>query len=202
VELNPWWDVADPEPAYLGKYFNMASLAPSGSSASDLDLVNAAKYWPSPAVVHCPDDQDQALRSVSGDQNGNWYGAASVGYIGTNGRTSYWYPLSLWASPQFIQQASSGRVPGITPSGVKITLARHSSKKIAIMEFHAFHEKVEAFPAYAILDYGKYPNYVAGFCDFHCELINVRDMMDPDPDYTGRTTNGVPGWGILGQDVY
>jgi len=202
VELNPWWDVKDPEPAYLGKYLVMPSLPPSGTSAANLDTVNAHIYWPSPAIVHCPDDQDQALVSVLGDQSGNWYGATSVGYLGASGRTSYWYPLSLWASPQFIQLYTSGRISGIIPSGVKLAMARHSSKKIAIMEFHAFHEKVEAFPAYAIIQYGKYPNYVAGFCDFHCELINTKDLMDTDPDYTGRQTHGVPGWGIQGQDVY
>jgi prepilin-type N-terminal cleavage/methylation domain-containing protein len=202
VELNPWWDVKDPEPPYLGKYFNMASLAPSGTVSGNIDPVNAARYWPSPAVAHCPDDQDQALASVLGDQVGNWYGADSVGYLGTNGRTSYWYPLSLMGSPQEIQIISSGRSGAFTPSGVKLALARHSSKKIAIMEFHAFHENVEAYPAYAVKNYGKYPNYVAGFCDFHCELINTKDLMDTDLDYTGRFYNGVPGWGIQGQDVY
>jgi prepilin-type N-terminal cleavage/methylation domain-containing protein len=208
VELNPWWDAVHPEPVYLGKYFNMASLAPSGNNTGGIDAVNANIAWPSPAVAHCPDDQDQTLVSFIGDQTGNWYGADSVGYIGQHGRTSYWYPASLFASPQEIQFISTGRSSGLVQSGVKLAMSRHSSKKIAIMEFHAFHENVEAFPAYAVKNYGKYPNYVAGFCDFHCELINVKDMMDPDPDYTGRdgqsdiTKEGVPDWGILGQDVY
>jgi prepilin-type N-terminal cleavage/methylation domain-containing protein len=210
VELNPWWAedssgnplsitgyVGRPTvPGFLGKYFNMASLSPAN--------VNA--YAASPSVVHCPDDQDQALVSVAGDQNGNWYGALYIGYGGTGGRTSYWYPRSLFCSPQAIQKAvGTPTKPGnglAACSGVKLVLAKHSAKKIAIMEIHAFHENVEAIPANAISTYGKYPNYVAGFCDFHVELINVKDMMDPDPDWTGRQYLGVPGWGIQGQDVY
>jgi hypothetical protein len=171
---------------------------------SSLNPPNKNHFYASPAIVHCPDDQDQALFSVEGDQNGNWYGALYIGYGGTNGRTSYWYPRSLFCSPQDIQIAAAPKSNGSAakPSFVKLVWARHSAKKIAIMELHAFHENVEAFPAYAIIDYGKYPDYIAGFCDFHVEQINVRDMMDPDPNWTGRTTQGVPGWGIEGQDVY
>jgi prepilin-type N-terminal cleavage/methylation domain-containing protein len=216
VELNPWWAPVPPlyMPPYLGKYLGAPSLPFSGTDSGGIDTVNVYKFWPSPAVAHCPDDQDQALVSVLGDQTGNWYGALSGqvgigGYGGTNGRTSYWYPRSLFESPQAIANAANPRIGG-TPlcSGVKITQAKYSSKKIAILELHAFHENVEAFPAFAILTYGKYPNYVAGFLDFHVELINVRDMMDYDPDWTGRDNQtvyanmGVPGWGILGQDVY
>ncbi|HEX4054275.1 MAG TPA: type II secretion system protein [Tepidisphaeraceae bacterium] len=203
VELNSWWAFdlkgnAGACPAYLGKYFQMATLSPP----------NVNKYWPSPAVVHCPDDQDQALVSVEGDQTGNWYGALSgdppvASYGGTGGRTSYWYPRTLFCSPQAIAAASGPRGNGLaTPSSVKLNAAKYSSKKIAIMEFHAFHEGVECFPAFAFPVYGKYANYVTGFCDFHVELINVRDMMYPDPNWTGAGTNGVPGWGIAGQDVY
>ena len=214
VELNPWWavdsngNIQPPSnvysgqatlPGFLVKYFNMATLSPLSSQ-------NVNRFWPSPAVAHCPDDQDQALVSVAGDQNGNWYGAQFVGYGGTNGRTSYWYPRSLFCSPQAIQiAAGTPKKPGnglAACSGVKLTMAKYSTKKIAIMEIHAFHENVEAIPADAISTYGKYPNYVAGFCDFHVELINVKDMMDTDVDWTGRQTLGVPGWGIQGQDVY
>ena len=70
------------------------------------------------------------------------------------------------------------------------------------MELHDFHDAIECFPAYTFSIYGKYGNYVTGFCDFHVELINVRDMMYPDPNWTGAGSNGVPGWGIQGQDVY
>jgi len=201
VELNPWWAPTPPNymPPYLGKYLGMPSCNPPN--------VNA--YFPSPAIVHCPDDQEQTLASVNGDQTGNWYGALSgqvgVGsYGGTGGRTSYWYPRTLFCSPQAIQIAANPRGGGAPAlcSGVKITQAKHTSKKIAIIELHAFHELVEAFPAFAILTYGKYPNYVAGFLDLHVELVNVRDMMDTDVNWTGRATNGVPGWGIEGQDVY
>ncbi len=203
VELNSWWAVdptgKDVMPHFLGKYFNMATLSPPN--------VNA--FWPSPAVVHCPDDQDQALVSVAGDQNGNWYGALAgdppvPSYGGTNGRTSYWYPRSLFCSPEAIAIASNpkGTHPPATPSSVKLTSAKHSSKKIAIMEIHDFHEAVECFPAFAFPVYGKYANYVTGFCDFHVELVNVRDMMYPDPNWTGAGSKGVPGWGIEGQDVY
>jgi prepilin-type N-terminal cleavage/methylation domain-containing protein len=208
VELNPWWAVdanwvplptspyigqAGP-PNFLGKYLGNASIPKP----------NAATYWPSPAIVHCPDDQDKALVSVQGDQSGNWYGALYEGYGGTGGRTSYWYPRSLFCSPEAIEQAAGPRGGGLPAlcSGVKLSAARHSSKKIAIMEIHSFHENVEAFPAYAVKDYGKHPNYIAGFCDLHVEVINVRDMMYPDPNWTGGGTNGVPGWGIKGQDVY
>ena len=210
VELNSWWAVDSNGnglcPAYLGRYLGMASLNPP----------NVANHYASPGVVHCPDDQDQALFSVEGDQNGNWYGALSgippvPAYGGTGGRTSYWYPRSLFCSPQAIQAAAGPRGNGLaTPSFVKLVAARHSSKKIAIMEIHAFHENVEAFPAGAITVYGKYPDYIAGFCDFHVEQINVRDMMDPDPNWTGRIIDpktgqisaNPPGWGIQGQDVY
>ena len=103
-------------------------------------------------------------------------------------------------TPDSIQLANSGR-GNLVYAANKITSARHSSKKIAIMEFHAFHDKVEAFPQFAILTFGKYPNYVTGFCDFHAEVINVRNMLELDPNWTGRATNGVLGWGIEGQDV-
>ena len=209
VDLNPWWaydnagNLIPPTPyvgnaappGFLGKYFGMSSLYPT----------NVNKYWASPAVVHCPDDQAQALVSLQGDQNGDYRGPLYIGYAsaGGQGRTSYWYPRSLFCSPNALQVASPPFGNGLAKcSGVKITQARHSQKKIAIMEIHAFHENVEAFPAYAVSIYGKYPNYVAGFCDFHVELINVRDMMYQDPNWTGAGTNGVPGWGIQGQDVY
>jgi prepilin-type N-terminal cleavage/methylation domain-containing protein len=210
VEVNPWWA---PEvsggppftsmPCYLGKYLGIPTLAPSGSISGGIDTVNQYKYYPSPSVVHCPDDQDQALTSVPGDQSGNWYGGLYIGYGGTNGRTSYWYPRSLFCTPQAIAAAAGPRGNGLAQSsGVKLVWAKHASKKIAIIEIHAFHENVEAFPEYAVLDYGKYPDYIAGFCDFHVEQINVKDMMDTDVNWTGRATNGVPGWGIEGQDVY
>jgi len=190
VEVNPWYE---PIPPYLAKYLGATSLNPP----------NVNHHYASPAVVHCPDDQDQALFSVAGDQNGNYYGALYIGYGGTNGRTSYWYPRSLFCSPQAIQAAAGPRGNGLaTPSFVKLVSARHSSKKIAIMEIHAFHENVECFPAFSFSVYGKYANYICGFCDFHVELVNVRDMMYPDPNWTGAGTNGVPGWGIQGQDVY
>ena len=203
VELNSWWAVdANGNglcPPYLGKYLGHAPIAKPS--------VNT--YWPSPAIVHCPDDQYQSLVSVAGDQNGNWYGALSGGpgvaaYGGTGGRTSYWYPRSLFCSPQDIQIAAGPKTNGgaATASHTKLVWARHSSKKIAIIEFHAFHENVECFPNFAFQVYGKYPNYVAGFCDSHVELINVRNMMDTDVNWTGRATKGVPGWGIQGQDVY
>ena len=210
VELNPWWAPTPPNnymPQYLGKYLGMASIS----------VPNVNTYWPSPAVAHCPDDQDQALVSIAGDQAGNWYGAYSgqIGYptyLGTNGRTSYWYPRSLFCSPQAIQNAVNPRIGG-TPLclGVKITQAKHASKKIAIIELHAFHEMVEAYPNFAFATFGKNPNYVAGFLDFHVELINVKDMIDTDVNWTGRdglnpntsfSQMGVPGWGIEGQDVY
>ncbi len=69
VELNSWWAIDGSGnalcPSYLGKYVGKATI-PKPS-------VNT--YWPSPAIVHCPDDQYQSLVSVAGDQNGNWYGA-------------------------------------------------------------------------------------------------------------------------------
>jgi prepilin-type N-terminal cleavage/methylation domain-containing protein len=211
VELNPWWavdsnnNILPPSAAYVGKailpgflakYIGMQSLYPP----------NVNVFWPSPAVAHCPDDQDQALVSVAGDQAGNWYGALSGGvgvgaYGGTGGRTSYWYPRSLFCSPSAIQAAVRSGIFAQC-SGVKLAMARHSTKKIAIIELHAFHENVEAFPNFAFSVYGKLPNYVAGFCDLHVELINVQDMMDTDVNWTGRFTKGVPGWGIQGQDVY
>jgi len=202
VELNAWWAVDSNGnsvfPYFLGKYLG----------APTISKPNVNTYFPSPAVAHCPDDQDQALVSINGDQNGNWYGAASGDppippYLGTNGRTSYWYPRSLFCSPSAIQNAAGPRSVGAAvPSSVKLVLARHSSKKIAIMEIHDFHDAIECMPAYTFSVYGKYGNYVAGFCDFHVELINVRDMMYPDPNWTGDGSNGVPGWGIQGQDVY
>jgi prepilin-type N-terminal cleavage/methylation domain-containing protein len=203
VELNCWWAVDAGgnalQPSWLGKYL----------SARAIPKPSRAVSFPSPAVAHCPDDVEQALVSVDGDQNGNWYGALSGqvgvgGFGGTGGRTSYWYPRSLWMAPSAIQSAA-GRNPGLVYSAVKITSARHSSKKIAIMEFHAFHDHVEAFPQFAILTFGKYPNYVAGFCDFHVELVNVRKMIGFDVNFTGvaadPTLNGAFGWGIEGQDV-
>jgi prepilin-type N-terminal cleavage/methylation domain-containing protein len=204
VELNCWWAVdanGDPlQSPWLAKYL----------SARPIAKPNKLTAWPSPAVAHCPDDFEQALVSVDGDENGNWYGALSgqvgVGsYGGTGGRTSYWYPRSLWVTPASIQQTVSGR-GNLVYSGIKITSAKHSSKKIAIMEFHAFHEKIEAFPQFAILTYGKTPNYVAGFCDAHVELVNVKKMVGFDPNWTGEaanaTNNGSLGWGIEGQDIY
>jgi prepilin-type N-terminal cleavage/methylation domain-containing protein len=206
VELNPWWAPAPPSfmPPYLGKYLG----------AHPLSVPNVNTHISSPAVVHCPDDLEQALYSANGDQNGNWYGALSgqvgVGSWGQNngaisngGRTSYWYPRSLFCPPAAIQVAASARGSGIaTCGGVKLVAAKYSSKKIAIMELHAFHQKVEAYPAFAIQTYGKYPNYVMGFCDFHVEVVNVRQMIDTDPNWTGRASNGSPGWGINGQDIY
>ena len=106
VELNSWWAVdANGNglcPPYLGKYLGHAPIAKP----------NVNVYWPSPGVAHCPDDHEQALVSVAGDQNGNWYGALSGGpgvgaYGGTGGRTSYWYPRSLFCSPQAIQIAAN-----------------------------------------------------------------------------------------------
>lgn len=198
VERNCWWYVDANgnavEPAYLGKYLGAPSIPKPDRNA----------YWPSPAVVHCPDDQDQALVSVDGDQNGLWYGPISVGYgPGMNGRTSYWYPFSLICSPMAISIAAPHGANGLLKySSVKISQAKYSSKKIAIIELHAFHDNVEAFPAYATSVFLKSPKYVAGFCDSHVEVINVEEMMDTDVNYTGRSTNGVPGWGIEGQDVY
>ena len=208
VELNPWWAPQAPGRAtymqsFLGKYLGVAALPFSGTLSGSTDGVNVNRPYPSPKLVHCPDDQDQALYSVQGDQSGNWYGAIYIGYGGTGGRTSYWYPYTLFAQPSAIQAAYGPRGGGpVHFSEAKITQAKHAAKKIAIMEFHAFHEKVEAIPSYAVSTYGKSPNYVAGFLDFHVELINVRNMMDLDIDATGRATNGVPGWGIAGQDVY
>ena len=199
MELNCWWAVDANgyalQSSWLGKYLSARAIAKPTKSTS----------YPSPAVVHCPDDFEQALTSVDGDQNGNWYGALSGqvgvgGFGGTGGRTSYWYPRSLWVTPASLQTASTGR-GNLVYAGNKITSARHSSKKIAIIEFHSFHEKVEAFPQFAILTYGKYPNYVAGFCDFHAELVNVKCMLDFDVNWTGRATTGALGWGIEGQDV-
>jgi prepilin-type N-terminal cleavage/methylation domain-containing protein len=211
VELNAWWAVDGNGnsifPSFLARFL----------AAPVISKPNVNTFFPSPAVVHCPDDQDQALVSIAGDQNGNWYGALSgdapvPSYGGTGGRTSYWYPRSLFCSPAAIQAAAGPRGNGLaTASFVKLVQARHSSKKIAIMELHDFHDAIECFPAYSFSIYGKYANYVTGFCDFHVELINVRDMIYPDPNWTGvfidpttgkTSTNSPDGWGIQGQDVY
>jgi prepilin-type N-terminal cleavage/methylation domain-containing protein len=210
VELNAWWAVDGNGnsvfPSFLARFLG----------APLISKPNVNTFFPSPAIAHCPDDQDQALVSIQGDQNGNWYGALSgdppvPGYGGTNGRTSYWYPRSLFCSPAAIQQAAGPRGNGLaTPSSVKLVEATHSSKKIAIMELHDFHDAIECFPAYSFSVYGKYANYVTGFCDFHVELINVRDMIYPDPNWTGVfldstgkvSPNSPAGWGIQGQDVY
>ncbi|HEY1684993.1 MAG TPA: prepilin-type N-terminal cleavage/methylation domain-containing protein [Tepidisphaeraceae bacterium] len=205
VEVNPWWaddsngNATPPglyagipsQPTFLAKYVGAHVLAPS----------NANRQISSPAIAHCPDDQDQALYTTSAN---NWYGALYLGYGGTGGRTSYWYPYSLWSPPQNIANAASGRNSGGPPvfGGVKLVQAKYATKKIAIMELHAFHEHIEAFPAYGISAYGKFADYVAGFCDFHVEVINARQMLDTDPDWTGRATNGQPGWGIQGEDIY
>jgi prepilin-type N-terminal cleavage/methylation domain-containing protein len=191
VELNPWWG---PEPAYLGKYLG----------ARPIVTPNVNVHYSSPAVAHCPDDNDQALYMT----DTNWYGPLSgqvgVGSYGSgHGRTSYWYPYSLFATPDAIRIASSGRGTGLPQfGGVKLVQAKNSSKKIAIMELHAFHYHVEAFPAFAILTYAKHPSYNCGFCDSHCETVNVRSMIELDPNWTGRATSGVTGWGITGQDIH
>jgi prepilin-type N-terminal cleavage/methylation domain-containing protein len=191
VELNPWWG---PMPPYLARYL---SVRPIGTP-------DVKVHYSSPAVAHCPDDNDQALFMT----DTNWYGPLSgqvgVGGYGTGtGRTSYWYPYTLFATPQAIQTASGGRGTG-TPQfgGVKLVWAKNSSKKIAIMELHAFHAHVEAFPAFAILTYAKHPSYNCGFCDDHVETVNVRQMIETDPNWTGRATNGITGWGIAGRDIY
>lgn len=200
VELNPWWAPSPPNymPPYLAKYVG----------AHPISVPDVNQHISSPAIVHCPDDPNQALFSVEGDQNGNWYGAQYVGYGGNghSGRTSYWYPYSLFATPEAIKNSAGPRGNGVPKfGGVKLAQAKHPSKKIIIMEFHAFHDGVAAIPAFAVTTFGKYPNYIAGFADFHVQLINVRDMTDPDPDYTGRNGGvnpGVPGWGIQGKDIY
>jgi prepilin-type N-terminal cleavage/methylation domain-containing protein len=222
VERNPWWaEDANGNPLPIMGYsgtpnhpgFLVKYLGEMRAPKAD---VNAT--WASPAVVHCPDDVAQALVSVSGDQNGNWYGAMSgqigVGSFGgtdggVGGRTSYWYPWSLWCTPDSLRLSATRT--GAPPyfAGQKLVTARHSAKKIAIMEFHAFHDNVQAFPAFAISTFGKYPDYVTGFLDFHVELVNVRDMIYPDPNWTGTVIvsgKAVPnppyGWGIQSQDVY
>jgi prepilin-type N-terminal cleavage/methylation domain-containing protein len=226
VERNPWWaEDANGNPLPIGGYIGTPTspgFLVRYLGQSRIPVANVNVIYPSPAIVHCPDDPEQALYSVSGDQNGNWYGAESgqigVGSFGSNGggistggRASYWYPTSLWTTPASIQyNASNPRANGkLTYAGQKLATARHSSKKIAIMEFHAFHENVQAFPAFAISTFGKYPNYVTGFLDGHVQMINVRDMIYPDPDWTGTIlVNGtaIPnppnGWGIQGQDIY
>ncbi|HWB55209.1 MAG TPA: prepilin-type N-terminal cleavage/methylation domain-containing protein [Tepidisphaeraceae bacterium] len=212
LEVNPWWaedSNGNPLPisGYLGTPTPPTFLA-KYVGAHVLTPPNVKVHDPSPGIAHCPDDLDQALYSISGDQNGNWYGALSgapnVGsYGGTNGRTSYWYPYSLWATPDAIKNAVGKRGSGLPLfGGVKLVWCKFPSKKIVIMELHAFHDHIEAFPAFAVINYGKYPNYVAGFADMHVQIINVRDMLDTDPDYTGRATNGQPGWGIQGEDIY
>src|SRR5580658_1030942 len=123
VELNAWWAVDGNGnsvfPSFLGKFLG----------APVISKPNVNTFFPSPAIAHCPDDQDQALVSIQGDQNGNWYGALSgdppvPSYGGTNGRTSYWYPRSLFCSPAAIQQATGPRGNGLaTPSSVKLVLA-------------------------------------------------------------------------------
>jgi prepilin-type N-terminal cleavage/methylation domain-containing protein len=218
LEVNPWWAsdsqgnakplggyIGTPSlPTFLAKYVGGHVLSPA----------NVNVHVSSPAIAHCPDDLEQALYSVSGDQNGNWYGALSGqvgvgpwgttnGAVDTGGRTSYWYPYTNWATPQAIQNASGPRGSGLVLfGGVKLVWAKYGTKKIAIMELHAFHQHIEAFPAFAILTYAKYPSYVCGFCDGHVEVVNVRQMIETDPDWTGRATNGIPGWGIAGRDVY
>ena len=110
VELNAWWAVDSNGnsvfPSFLGKISRRASRSIQP---------NVNTFFPSPAIAHCPDDQDQSLVSVAGDQNGNWYGALSgdppvPSYGGSNGvshgRTSYWYPRSLFCSPAAIQAAA------------------------------------------------------------------------------------------------
>jgi prepilin-type N-terminal cleavage/methylation domain-containing protein len=200
LELNPWWAPAAPNfmPSYLGKYVGARTIATPDVNTN----------YASPGIAHCPDDAEQALFSVNGDQNGNWYGALSgqvgVGSFGGNGgRTSYWYPYTLFAPPLSIQNAAGARGSGLPAfGGVKLVWAKRATKKIAIMEFHAFHAHVEAFPAFAILTYAKHPSYVCGFCDCHVESVNVRAMIETDPNWTGRANNGAMGWGIAGQDVY
>jgi len=191
VELNPWWD---PMPPYLARYLGARPIGTPDVNVHDS----------SPAVAHCPDDHDQALFMT----DTNWYGPLSgqvgVGSFGSGtGRTSYWYPYTLFAPPQAIQSASGARGSGLPEfGGVKLVWAKNATKKIAIMEFHAFHAHVEAFPAFAILTYAKYPNYICGFCDCHVEPVNVRQMIETDPNWTGRANNGLTGWGIAGRDVY
>jgi prepilin-type N-terminal cleavage/methylation domain-containing protein len=217
VEVNPWWaDDTNGNPIPIAGFQgipNQPTFLAKYLGAHVVSKPNVSVHVASSGVAHCPDDQAQALYSVTGDNNGNWYGALSgqvgVGpYGGTDGgaggRTSYWYPYSNWATPQAIKVAATGKGNGGAPlyGGVKLVWARYNSKKIAIMEFHAFHQHVEAFPAFAILTYAKYPNYVCGFCDNHVEVVNVRQMIETDPDWTGRATNGIPGWGIAGRDIY
>lgn len=211
LECNPWWAVdstgniipktgyqgVPANPNFLLKYFNAHQLFPP-----NVNVIRA-----SPAVVHCPDDPAQGLYSLSGDQNGDWYGALSGApgnlFNSDRGRNSYWFPWTLFAPPKSIQNAVGTRGNGLVLyGGVKIVSARYATKKIAIMELNAFHDHVLAYPADAITYYAKYPNYVCGFCDGHVEPINVRQMIETDPNYTGRANNGLPGWGIEGIDVY
>jgi prepilin-type N-terminal cleavage/methylation domain-containing protein len=186
VELNPWWG---PQPAYLARYLG---VRPIGTP-------NVNVHYPSPGVAHCPDDKDQALFMT----DTKWYGPVEIGYGQGIGRTSYWYPYTLFATPQAIQDGSGPRGSGLPLfGGVKLVWARNSSKKIAIMEMHAFHYHVETFPYDALQTYKKHPYYNCGFCDTHVETVNVRQMIGLDPNWTGVATNGLTGWGIAGRDIY
>lgn len=209
VERNPWWaeganGIPFPITGYSGTPTSPGFLV-RYLGQTRIPVANVNAYFPSPGVVHCPDDQAQALVSVAGDQTGYWYAAVEVGYGSppANGRTSYWYPVTLYSPPQDIAAATGPRGSGLPIyGGVKLNWARHTSKKIAIMELHAFHEKVECYPADAVTKYGKYPDYICGFLDWHVESVNVKQMLETDPDWTGRATNGALGWGVAGQDVY
>ena len=206
VEVNPWWNPA--YPLFLARYVG-------GRVVKGTPDVSLNGSYASPKVVHCPNDTSTALTSSTSDQNGAWYITGSPsnnfhGYAGVVSRTSYWYPSSLWNDPAAIRNYALGATSTPPPAfGVKISQAKYSAQKIAILEYYAWHDKANAFPAVAPQFYGRAPTYNMGFCDFHVEAVNIRRMTDADPSYTGRNTafaktnadRGQPEWGIGGIDV-
>src|ERR1700728_1324157 len=93
VERNPWWaeganGIANPITGYVGTPTSPGFLV-RYLGQSRISVANVNAIFPSPAVVHCPDDPEQALYSVAGDPTGNWYGALSgqtgVGNFGGTG---------------------------------------------------------------------------------------------------------------------
>jgi prepilin-type N-terminal cleavage/methylation domain-containing protein len=191
VELNPWYQ---PRlvPCFLAKYVGSKVVTPKQSDPT-----------PSPLIAHCPSDvyQDRTCPTAA-DFN-------------RRHRTSYWYPGTLYWHPDRLAAAFNGTIsfpPPIEP--VRLSWARQSSSKIALMEFKAYHEynypeelrvgsiSYQAYPNYVYYYQSRWVNIVAGFCDGSVRWISTREWLNPidDPNVTGRI-NPQLGVGIRGRDI-
>lgn len=140
-------------------------------------LYKYAKGGPLAPLMFCPSD---------GDEKNRFDSPAAISGVR---RTSYWYSQTLFYPPEAIFASS---VIGVDQRPARITQVKHTSAKAAIADEKNYHSKgrIDRIDRLTRPQDPNLPKVFAdiamGFVDGHVERVNMKQLFDPDINWTGQ----------------